>query len=94
MDRTVQQDILDTPRPFLPHIKKIEHVSRISDHLLGDLPAFKRRIISCHSYQEFRVHLGHLRLIIVVFRIQYAVILSDHQHLRLTGLRLTSGGEE
>ena len=74
--------------PVLTHIQKIEHIFCVTDGLLRDLPALERRIISGHSRQELRVHLGHLRLVIIVFRIQHPVLVSDHQHLRLPGLRL------
>ena len=81
MDRTVQKDILDTAGPVLTYIKEIEHIFCFTDGLLRDLSALKSRIISGHSRQKLRIHLGHLRLVIVVFRIQHPVILSDHQHL-------------
>ena len=80
---------LEAPNSAMTHIQKIEHIFCVTDGLLRDLPALERRIISGHSRQKFRVHLGHLRLVIIVFRVQHPVIISNDQHFRLPGLCLS-----
>ena len=80
---------LEAPNSAMTHIQKIEHIFCVTDGLLRDLPALERRIISGHSRQKFRVHLGHLRLVIIIFRVQHPVIISNDQHFRLPGLCLS-----